>query len=530
MNDEQLPRWIDAWAEGNISPEEFARLETRLREDAAARRTWRRLANLDSALRDWASRDAGLASWVPPHEASVPRRSRWLWPVAAAVALFLSGAAFLVGGHRDAHHVTAAPPSPEHTELGCAVLGQVVNARWSGAPANLHAGDTLNTGLLSLQAGLAQIDFFSGASLIVEGPAVLDLVSPWEAVCHQGRARVRVPPAAHGFRFTAPGMKLVDLGTEFGMNVDPSHAEPEVHVFTGEVVAHPDGAAEMHLRQGQSLRGAVLASLNPDSFLSHGRFDELVAGQNAKNVAAWWDWSLQARRDRRLLVYYPIRHQPEWDRLVPNAANDGDASRNGGAVGALWTQGRWPGKDALEFKRPGSRVRLRLDGTYDAITFACWARVDGVDRKYSALILTDGYDPGAPHWQIYEDGSLMFSISYLDPANPKLKRNQIYYSPPIFTAANSGRWQHLAVTYENQTGTVVQYVDGREVSREISTYHQPGRPISFGPCELGNWGLPTPGHRFPIRNLNGSLDEFMIYRAALSGEEIRQLYEAGKPE
>jgi hypothetical protein len=173
---------------------------------------------------------------------------------------------------------------------------------------------------------------------------------------------------------------------------------------------------------------------------------------------------------------------------------------------------------------------LKLDGTYDAITFACWARVDGVDRKYSALILTDGYDPGAPHWQIYEDGSLMFSISYMDPASPAVKRNQIYYSPPIFTAANSGRWQHLAVTYDNQSGVVVQYVNGREVSREVSKFHQPGRPISFGACELGNWGLPTPNHRFPIRNLNGSLDEFMIYRAVLSADEIRALYEAGKPE
>jgi hypothetical protein len=42
--------------------------------------------------------------------------------------------------------------------------------------------------------------------------------------------------------------------------------------------------------------------------------------------------------------------------------------------------------------------------------------------------------------------------------------------------------------------------------------------------------LPTPHHRFPIRNLNGSLDEFMIYKAALSADEIRQLYEVGKPD
>jgi hypothetical protein len=52
----------------------------------------------------------------------------------------------------------------------------------------------------------------------------------------------------------------------------------------------------------------------------------------------------------------------------------------------------------------------------------------------------------------------------------------------------------------------------------------------IGPCELGNWGLPTQNHRFPIRNLNGSLDEFALYRAALAPAEIRALHAAGNPE
>jgi hypothetical protein len=76
----------------------------------------------------------------------------------------------------------------------------------------------------------------------------------------------------------------------------------------------------------------------------------------------------------------------------------------------------------------------------------------------------------------------------------------------------------------------VQYMDGRELSREINERHAPDRPVVIGPSELGNWGLPTQNHRFPIRNLNGSLDEFALYRAALAPAEIHALYEAGKPE
>jgi hypothetical protein len=73
-------------------------------------------------------------------------------------------------------------------------------------------------------------------------------------------------------------------------------------------------------------------------------------------------------------------------------------------------------------------------------------------------------------------------------------------------------------------------VDGAEVSREVDPLHQPDRPIVYGPSELGNWGLPTLDHRFPIRNLNGRIDEFAIYSTALSAAEIRAMFEAGRPE
>ncbi len=106
----------------------------------------------------------------------------------------------------------------------------------------------------------------------------------------------------------------------------------------------------------------------------------------------------------------------------------------------------------------------------------------------------------------------------------------LYYSKPVFTADSLGRWHHLAVTYDNTSGEVIQYFDAQEVSREISPLHQPARPITFGPCEIGNWGLPTQNHDSPIRNLNGAIDEFAIYQSVLSPTEILQQFETGKPE
>ncbi len=91
--------------------------------------------------------------------------------------------------------------------------------------------------------------------------------------------------------------------------------------------------------------------------------------------------------------------------------------------------------------------------------------------------------------------------------------------PHSFNADSSdtGRWYHVAITYGSQTGTVIQYFDGREVSREASALHQPCQEIVFGPCEIGNGGLPTAHHAFPIRNLNGAIDEFSFPSLWCSG-------------
>jgi hypothetical protein len=272
-------------------------------------------------------------------------------------------------------------------------------------------------------------------------------------------------------------------------------------------------------------------------FLPITELQGLVKQRQSQRHSDWQQWSQETRKDPRLIAYYTFKHWPDdrWDRLVNNFTEPRRPNRGGGAVGARWTQGRWPEKEALEFKRPGDRVRLHLDGTYHALTLACWVKLDSVDKKYNSLLLTDGYENGEPHWQIYEDGSLMFSLMYRPSKLPEQsqkrgKWNQLYFSKPVFTADSLGRWHHIAVSCDNLTGEVIQYFDGAEVSREISSLHQPNRPLTFGPCEIGNWGLPTEGHAFPIRNLNGAIDEFAIYSTALSTAEIQSIYQNGQPE
>jgi hypothetical protein len=451
--------------------------------------------------------------------------------MAASLAVLLSAGTFLWGGR----HALSKETVPEETNQGCAILTHVVNAEWLDDDSTRRTGDTVSGGRLKLACGFAQIEFFSGATLLLEGDAELEIISPWEAVCHSGKVRVRVPPAARGFQLHVPGMRLVDLGTEFGLQVNPEDLSSEVHVFEGEVEAHPYNQELISLKQGTGIykNGSLVSPLpavRPDDFMGMEMLDTITANRAKTRYDAWTRWRQGMCGDDRLVAYFPFERQGKWQRTVGNECQPLNQDRNGGVVGARWTQGRWPMKDALEFKRPGDRVRLRIDGAYEAVTLSCWVKVDGLDRKFNALMLTDGYGAGEPHWQITSDGRLMFSIAYPDPEDPEVKNNQVHLTPVVFNRSNLGRWHQLAVSYDNCSGETIQYVDGKEVSREVSPLYQPGRKIVFGACELGNWGLPAAGQQFAVRNLNGCLDEFAIFQTVLPGAELKKIYEATRPE
>lgn len=513
MNLESL---IHAKLDGEITPEQHTQLESLLRDDWQARRLYLELADQHARLLQQPAVNTGRLRQPSVMSRTVRWRTSALLASAAAIVLL----AFIVWPR--------AAVDEEAISNGVAMVSDTLDAAF--AETAVRSGDTIAPGKLTLNQGLAQIEFFSGATVLIEGATQLEIISAWEARCVSGRVRVHVPPAAKGFLMHAPDVKLEDLGTEFALNV--TGRDSAVHVFDGEVIAHTKGQTPTSLKVGMSL-ASTKADVSPRDFLPISDLQGLIRQREQRRFEHWQTWSERAREDPRLIAFYTFQHTPgdRWDRLVSNLAVPQQKQRAGGAVGARWTQGRWPGKEALEFKRPGDRLRLNLDGTYTALTLSAWVKVDSVDKKYNSLLLTDGYDNGEPHWQIYEDGSLMFSIIYRpDEVTRDGDWNQIYYSKPVFSADSLGRWHHIAVSYSNHSGEVIQYFDGAEVGREVSTRHRPGLPITFGPCEIGNWGLPTERHPAPIRNLNGAIDEFAIYGSVLSGAEIHAIFANGRPE
>src|SRR2546426_784547 len=152
------------------------------------------------------------------------------------------------------------------------MLNRTADAQWNQDHEMPRLGAPLEPGQLRLEAGLAEVIFYSGARLVIEGPAEVQLISQNGAFCRRGRIVAEVPDQARGFRVETPQTIVTDIGTSFGLDV--KNEATEVHVFKGNVMlgrsAH---GGSQTLREGsgaliESAHETRLVAAQPDLFAS----------------------------------------------------------------------------------------------------------------------------------------------------------------------------------------------------------------------------------------------------------------------
>ena len=422
--------------------------------------------------------------------------------------------------------------SKEATSQGVALITRLVDVNWAEGQSPLEVGDALSPGRFEIVSGYAQLEFFCGATVILEGPAELDLQSPLLARVRRGTLRAQVPPAARGFSLEVDDMTVVDLGTEFGLSVTDEGAN--VQVFDGEVELQQPSTNKRRLTAGEALLRTpdgvyTKSEVTPDSFLDIDKLESRAQGQEDARYERWRSWSENLRRDSRLIAYYAFDENGGWSRRLGNSLQPTNTELDGAIVGARRVAGRWSNKSSLEFKRPGDRVRVPILGEYSSLTFSCWVKIDSLDRWYNSLFLTDGYNKGEPHWQILDSGQLYFSVRPVERGE-KGPGDFKALSPPFWKPSLSGRWLHLATVYDVEGASVTHYFNGGVLSTDRVPRKKLVEETRIGTASIGNWSVPTqPDSRFAIRNLNGSMDEFALFADALTDDEIRVIYNNGKP-
>ena len=171
---------------------------------------------------------------------------------------------------------------------------------------------------ISLCSGAIELDFDVRSLRGRSRPRQVGSGCPGKVFLHAGKISAEiVNPEARGFQVETPKGSVVDLGTEFAVDVTPSE-DVQVHVFKGEVVVRqpaesPQAAsracrpdAGQHLLVDQGLR------------MESGRLRPCLVKDLGETFIRTID---DAYRDRHVVAYWRFEDQPLGTALPDTADN-----------------------------------------------------------------------------------------------------------------------------------------------------------------------------------------------------------------
>ncbi|MEO0414153.1 MAG: hypothetical protein AAF226_04270 [Verrucomicrobiota bacterium] len=265
-----------------ISDEQFAELDGILNTDPEAREIYRRFLSMHQHLETGALETD--SEW-PKSPTSLSRPL--LWMVGLVSLLLATGLVLnyvIPRSDEGANFAETIEPVPDF------VLTRAIDVEWEHSHRfQAQLGQPITERYLRLQSGIAQVEFASGATVTIEGPAKLRLDGPMKCFSHHGKLAANCPPSAHGFLIRFPGGRVIDLGTEFALNTDPA-GQTEVHVLEGEVKVATMDKDERVLNEQSLLRNSAVTTSGheietityDDSPFTQLKRDRLVQSQPIK--------------------------------------------------------------------------------------------------------------------------------------------------------------------------------------------------------------------------------------------------------
>lgn len=189
--------------------------------------------------------------------------------------------------------------------------------------------------LLQFSSGNAEIHFENGAIAELAAPAIIELRSPGKLFVENGTVTMNVPPVAVGFTVETPVARIIDLGTNFDVDVGES-GSTEAYVRSGTVTFETNltnlkqSAPIVLTEEGLNRATAVVSKLTPEirsvSTTASGPRGQFFAAIHAEGKSVEFD-SRPAFEDfmSRLnasLVDNPAHFHEKWDAVVRPTGND----------------------------------------------------------------------------------------------------------------------------------------------------------------------------------------------------------------
>lgn len=460
----------------------------------------------------------------------------WKWLTAALAASLLLSLVLL--RNRDALEIsqrqsTNDRPAKEHAlPANAKVVAEIIkkvecvwqNDQWRvNSRAELVANERI-----SIDSGLLVMQFESGATVALRGPASAMPNSVNSMTLVEGELTARVPESAKNFTVITQSGEIVDLGTEFAVSASRSGVV-ETHVFEGEVIARgtrpesePPNSIEVSIKAGAA-RVLTPQGISDASTAHPERFIRLEFGKDKpvlspppsskalrlwlssagrmqldedQSVAAWGDNIIGTNQFLHDAWQIDQKHRPKW---LPDAMNGRPALEFDGMAG-LVTEPLHLGSSTT------SVVVFKLDRSGVPAAFErIRSRIDaGLAQSRPDLGIQLLNLNGPPHsvLQINEDFSLRARV-HLGWA----KDNDIgvTQSPTLADEA------HIAVySFDTEEGMARLFIDGQLVS-EIGGV--PQQSATKTPRYIGSH-YDRRAHGF-----TGLISEVLLYSRALAPDE-----------
>ena len=512
--------------EGALSDEQRRTLETFVQTDAKARAMYLDYCEMH-ALLQWEHGVLGAAEKSPALAPKIvaPRRKFQLrqlgLPLAAAAAVIAALLITFMSDRTTPDEIVAEIQSGEFV----ARLTGSKDCQFVGTQTAFQTGSALQHGQrVEILSGFAEITFDSGAQVLLEGPAALDLNSAWDAVLVRGSLKASVPTEAIGFRIASPSVDVVDLGTEFSMVADESGAT-EVFVLKGSVQAGP-------VNSKNAGTGKVLLKEKEARRFAHTGMTE-VADRERKAKR----WATNVSLDR----FAGSTEYVHWsfDETSGKVFKAEGGSKLGGGldahfktstdVASLHADGRW--NHALNLDGDSfARIAYTGISNNSARSVAFWIKVPadaplvGGDtvlawgrkehKRNGTRPVQIGWNNNAAHGAL---GTL----------RTELGRSFVTGSTPL----RDGKWHHVAITFlpgEHLSDPVhvSQYVDGRldGITSARFKERRGAEPAMDEADEMATEILMLGSGAKPQQSkFRGELDELYIVERALTPQEIQRL-------
>lgn len=510
----ELDRRIFALLDGTIAADEHHELEQHLLASEEARGRYVELAALHSLLElDAEQAGHGVLQRPVPVELVLARQRRRLVRFAAfSAAAILIATAFVLRLVFLPPAATATLAKSEGTVLSVTHSSSLSKPPPDGA---LAPGSTLN-----IIQGTIELTFESGVRAIVQAPETLTVIDHRSVAMRRGTAWFQVPANAAGFEVRTPEMRVIDLGTEFGVIARPDAAD-EVHVFKGKVrVEANHGAMEgTNLAANEARATFVNGRISgippaPERFLT-----KLPAG------LTYLHWSFDETDPAAITA---VGRHPLAARITasPQALIHGSALRavRGKTGRALATDGSgaylkttWQGIGGNAPRSMAYWIRLQPDAQYlDPVVG--WGDRSGLRAFYSSMVNRD-----------YGERTVA-AVSF----------EEVWYEGTTYL--DDGQWHHICHVYTGNRlpdggPEVFGYVDGKpdELRRRISPDRASGGiyPVETDAtsrdafpltvfCHL--YGAPD-GIRQPME-----IDELFVVCGAITPEQVANLMRANRPD